>query len=362
MSSLSASHILEVAGMGVFHDGSTQGVGVLTKEVSASQEESLWRLLAEHRLAGMFWQGLKNSGAEAQLRPQLRQELALGLREEQLRLARLELAFAHATAALAERGVPIIACKGIVLAKRYYPTRGLRRMHDLDFWLLDSKTEACTLALQAAGFAQRPDKATVHSLNFIDKAGNVLDVHFAMRLFQDRGIDLDTVSVPDTELGCRVFVPEAMVAHLVNHLLGHAASQGALLCWFVDIALVLQRRDVDLSLVRRLLNDEGSWEAFLRMLRSFVELGWVKPRWDIEPQIESARPIMWDGLVRQRRRIAWAGWAGKLRLAKSVMLRRAQHPPYPGLRDWMWQPVDWLYESSGVFVGTGSLLKRREHD
>jgi hypothetical protein len=231
-------------------------------------------------------------------------------------------------------------------------------MQDLDLWLSQPDGPRCVHVLEKVGFELVKEKSNASSLNFINVDEVVLDVHLAMNLFQERGFSLDELSVPAYSAEYRVFVPEAMLAHLLTHLLGHAVRHGVLLCWFIDIALVLRKASIDPARLFALLRPDGSWSVFLRLLRTYLQLGWVEDALGLQAELDQVREIPWERLVRQRRRAAWTGLRGKLRLGRAMYEQAQDRAPYPQLTDWLWEPLDWFAEATSV-AGTGGFLVRR---
>lgn len=316
--------------------------------------------LAEHRLQFLFWDALCRCERTNILEERARRELAAEFQDALVRHAIFEWELMRTAAALKEHGLAVIACKGAVLARHFYPSRGLRRMHDIDYWLLDPDIKSCAAALQEVGFVERPEKAIPDARSFINSSGTVLDVHVRMRLFEDRGFSLWDLSKERQADAYRVFTPEAMLVHLITHMLGHAHQTGILLCWLLDVALVLRAGPVEVGRMQSLFRDDGSWTVFLRIVRSFQEMGWVEDDCGLQSELRAARGVNWDILMRQRRRSGWAGIRGKLKLGKTLALSRDGHPPFPRPVDLLWQPWDWLREECRLTAGSGAMLIPRE--
>ena len=327
--------------------------------VRASEEREIFQLLVEHRLQYLFWNAIKQSDLRGAFSKQFLNHLSEEYRTSLIRSAAFEMGLAQSSSALSRAKIEFIACKGAVLSQHYYPQRGLRRMHDLDYWLIEPDVDRCRDALLQVGFIERPEKALPDARNFIDSSGVVLDVHLQMSLFETRGFDLLELSQAQPNAGYRIFVPEAMIAHLLTHLLGHASQTGILICWLVDLALVMNRHELDVGKIRALLRDDGSWAVFLRIVRSFLELGWIDHDFALGEQLVQARLLNWESLARARRRSGWTGLRGKLRLSRTIVARPEGHAPLPYFSDLFWQPVDWLLEENTLTGGAGALLVRR---
>lgn len=362
MTHVHTSLVLDLAASSAFLRAPASSSLRVLKQFNSSAEARVLQLLAEHRLQHLFWDALQANGHENLLSEASGRILSAEFRDSQISQANYEWHLISVADALTRAGVGVIACKGAVLARHYYPRTGLRIMHDIDFWLLSPDVEVCRRELTALGFFERTAKAQPDAHNFIDAQGVVLDVHVKMRLFQDKNHNLADLSQPLQGLPYRVFSPEAQVAHLVSHLLGHASQSGVLICWLIDIALVLRKNHMDPWRVKDLLRDDGSWFVFLRMVRSFAELGWIDGCMDLDEKIADVRPFHWDTLVRQRRRSGWSGIRGKLRLGKTLALGRPGKSPFPRPTDLLWQPVDWFLEENPFAKHSGALLVRRKDD
>lgn len=360
----SIPQLLDVVALSAFKRGSASDAAKVhkamapLKSMSDEQAAAVFGVLSEHRLHCLFWDGLKQAGATDSIPASLAEALKVSFNRELVRRATFELGFLRATKALHAAGLGAIACKGIVLAQHYYPARGLRRMQDLDLWLSQPDGARCITVLDKVGFELVEEKSNASSLNFISADEVVLDVHLGMNLFQDRGYSLDELSVSPYSAEYRVFIPEAMLAHLLTHLLGHSVRHGILLCWFIDIALVLRKTSIDPARLKALLRPDGSWSVFLRLLRTYLQLGWVDNALGLEAELAQVREVPWERIVRQRRRAAWTGLRGKLRLGRSMYQQSEDRAPYPRLMDWLWEPLDWFAEATSV-AGAGGFLVRR---
>ena len=360
MTQLDLQNVLLIAGSGAFGRALWHPAFSHLKLGSRADERGLMQLLTEHRLQFLFFEGIKENALESKFSSEFRDDLGLQLRDSMIRSAAFEMAMAASSQALAAADLPVIACKGAVLSQHYYRTRGLRRMHDIDYWLIKPDLERCRHVLADVGFFEVPGKATLDARNFVDKAGIELDVHLRMRLFEECGASLEELCVLEPGRSYRVFGPEAMLAHLLTHLLGHAHETGILLCWLMDIVLVLNKHVIDIDRLRSLLRPDGSFEVFLRLLRSFTDLGFIDQEFGLERALEKVRPVNFESLVRQRRRSRFSGALGSFRLGRALLFDSERRSPLPGVKDLLFQPFDWLTEENPLLRRRGAMLADRK--
>lgn len=360
MTKAQIADVLDLAAGSAFSRSPQESAFQAIEEAALSNEAEFLGLLREHRLQHLFWDSVLTGKREALLSQSICDELRREFAESQVNHSNYEWELISVSDTLLRAGLQVIACKGAILARHYYPRGGLRRMHDIDFWLVDPNIEKCKQELKKLGFEERPEKATSDARNFINAGGVVLDVHIAMHLFQDLDYDLLEVSRSVPGMPYRLFVPEAQIAHLLTHMLGHAKKTGILICWLIDMGLVLRAHQVDPAFVKGLLRDDGSWQVFLRIVRTFSELGWIGDSLGLESEARSVRPVNWESLVRQRRRAAWSGIRGKLRLGRLLVSGTRGGSPLPRPKDILWQPVDWFLEQNPLSARTGAMLIKRD--
>ncbi len=363
MAELGVERILEVCSVSAFGCALGADARDVLERLQPSDEVRLFQVLKEHRLHLLFWDGLVDAGLKSVVSEEGRNVFERLRFEGLLQHAELEVGLHWATSAITRRQ-KVIVCKGAMLAQHYYPKRGLRRMHDVDLWLVNPKLQWCRQDLMAAGFFERPEKENPGALNFRGAGKVELDVHYEMALFRQLDLEQESRNCSQSGETYRIFRPEPLVAHLVSHMLGHATRTGFLFCWLIDIALVLRSESVDFGRVRQLLRNDGAWAAFLRLLRTFADLGWWKGEVGaLRTEIDQARPIDWELLARHRRLASWKGSRGKLRLARALLHGRERAPaPIPRLFDLLWKPSDWWHEENRVTGGQGAMLIRRPKD
>ena len=257
-------------------------------------------ILVEHRLHLLVFARLTEEEKRHHLPRELDEELSSTLRKTSNHQGLLEMAFAQVTHALHARGLPPIACKGIVLAREYYRPKGVRPMQDIDLWVPHAAIAQVREALQSVGFKERPDKETNHALYFENQWGLLLDVHHHMALFERQGLDPFELTVAPQSGWHRVFRPEALLIHLVYHLLGHTSQVGILLGWVLDISVVLNKHDIDWAETRRLCPSPRVWKILMRLIALADDLGWSPIPAALEPELEGVVKVRFATLVRLR--------------------------------------------------------------
>jgi hypothetical protein len=206
------AQLLELAASSAFNRPPPEIAVRALSKLGPSDETRLLELLREHRLQHLFWDAVTRCEEPQILSSNLRETLRSDFETARQVHAAHEWELISLSDALARAGIPVIACKGIVLARHYYPRPGLRRMHDIDLWLLEHDISGCRRELEKLGYRERLEKAAPEAHNLINDDGIVLDVHTAMRLFQDKGHDLRDLTTPAPGLPYLVFRPEAQVA------------------------------------------------------------------------------------------------------------------------------------------------------
>ncbi len=307
---------------------------------TANDVASAFQILAEHRLDLVVYTRLTDDERLAHLSAALREELETVLRKTRNHQGLLELAFAQVTHALHEAGLAPIACKGIVLAQDYYTPKGVRPMQDIDLWIVHGSLERVRPVLQQVGFRERPEKETHHALYFANPMGILLDVHHHMALFEDQGLLPFDLTQPARSGWHRVFTPEALLVHLVFHLLGHTRQVAVLLGWVLDLSLVVEkhRAEIDWQVVRQLCPTERVYKILLRLLALADDLGWCEAPAPLQTELRKLAPISYATLVRLRHLAPLdltspRGWA---RLIKRF---RPQEQPLPPLPPWSELPL-----------------------
>jgi Uncharacterised nucleotidyltransferase len=241
--------------------------------------------------------------------------------------------------------------KGVVLADSVYPDPGTRVMADMDFLIRPDQRDPTAHALAKVGFKRLPGAAEEDAVCYGNHYGVLLDVHERFRLFPEtdsltvdlkpRHIDLDRM---------RVWEPNAMLVHLVNHLESHRSEYGYRLSWLVDLGFLVQRwgAELDWRKLRALLSEnERDLVTIIRLLRFLERELQVQVPAAIASHGGTVRPLSLESVLRGARLAPWGlpwprGWARLLACAMGVAPRRNRR--YPNLSDPLLWPEDMLFE------------------
>lgn len=251
---------------------------------------------------------------------------------------------------LSVAGITPVLWKGVVLADSFYPDLGMRMMGDIDFAIAPEELSPFTQAIASLGFVEEPEKATTDAIYLRNGMGMLCDVHHRIRLFEGKDDSAIYYQIHPRRLkapSIKVLSPDAMMVHLVVHMLGHRPETGPILQWILDLAFVLQQWGdrLDPTHIRALLPDQASWVTLLKTLR-FLEAEWgVMIPAAFTPLLSAIQPFTFGQVLRQRRLALWGlphlrGWM-KLGVAQLMGDRYRQIPP-PHLRDLLLWPIDLL--------------------
>lgn len=309
----------------------TDAVGDLAASGDADWQWALEQL-SLHRLVEHAFYSLETLGLTAAVPQQQRLLMAA----QYLRSVRNSGQLLSALDALLEAswrsGLDPLVIKGIVLADYFYPVPAARPMGDLDLVFNADEMQRVPDAFALAGFTPCPEKGGGDAIYFLGAEGVQCDAHFRQRLFEGKeSLQLTTKVVPSNlqHPSMRIYEPSAMLVHLVVHLDGHWPKTGPLLCWIMDLALVLRKWGdlIDPARVTALVPQQhhlvllGRLVAFLR-----DELGETLPQ-SLAHLASGYRGFTLEQLLRQRRLRAWGlpgarGWGRVLAHRLGVSLKR----------------------------------------
>ncbi|MEE9383525.1 MAG: nucleotidyltransferase family protein [Nannocystaceae bacterium] len=326
-------------------------------------------ILHAHRIDLFVHAALRTSPLWANIPDTLRQRIEACAEATRRAETLGQVAAAAGGAALREAGIDAVACKGIVLAMDYYAERGLRPMQDIDLWIDTHQMQTCTDTMEQLGFHCENKLPADRVRIFRNAWGIAFDIHTEMSLFQSAGWSTADLSRPHATQPFRVFCPEATLAHLLVHMIGHIREIGLLVGWLVDLVLVLREHldQLQWQMVRSLLPRNGTWQLFLRFLLLFEASGWIVVPSDLEPEIRRLRQVEWSVILRQRRLAAWGlprprGWArwARAQLFGAAPDRPQPLPPTPG--DLILWVRDALIEQTALFHREAAMLTRRNYE
>ena len=294
---------------------------VLYSASASTWKECLVRLY-EHRLLGLAYHGLVQNGLIDRVPAEAAGTLRAQYESCRANNRMLLLTLVGLGRKFSALGVDAVACKGVVLASQYYPDPGMRTVGDVDVWIERDRFDACDRELQQTWSRRWSTDGHGDSASYVNRLGIVLDLHWRMRLFErfEGGFSALTETAP-AEHGYRVFEPHALLTHLCDHFSAHQKNVGPMLCWLIDLGIVMQKQGDRLQLDRlRQLMVESDFANLMRTARMLRIFGMVLPE-HIRKASESYRPFDFVTLLRRRRLTLWGlpnyiGWA---RLGANVL-------------------------------------------
>ena len=231
-------------------------------------------------------------------------------------------------------------------------------MRDVDFLLPVDKRILAYRALGEVGIVARPDLDALDEPDahyYADEHGLWFDIHHRFRIFEKWDLsDLTEKQLPKfLNTGpITVFEPNALIAHLVNHIQGHRRDEGYVLGWLLEFALVTQNFGdrLDIDRIKILMPTEAMYQHALRTW-SFCEtcFGLSLPE-SVRQVARRVEPFTFPEVIRSRRNALWGlpqprGW---LRLGASFVRTPAQPRPRPALSDLLTLPADLLREKRAL--------------
>jgi Uncharacterised nucleotidyltransferase len=259
----------------------------------------------------------------------------------------------RAIRAMKDHGVDPTVFKGVVLADSFYPDPGTRAMVDMDLLIRPGERELAARALDEVGFHCLPESSEEDASCYGNHYGVLLDVHERFRLFEGKDSDGLTFDLKPRHIDLdrlRVWEPNAMLIHLVNHLESHRSEYGYRLSWLIDLGFLVQLwgPQLDWRKLRALLRgDMQGLVKIVRLLR-FLEREFEVPMpAAIASHAGTVRPLSLTSVLRSAHLAPWGlprprGWARLLACGLGVAPRRNR--PYPNLSDLFLWPEDLVLE------------------
>jgi len=217
-------------------------------ELSPADWEHLAIFALRFQVGGMLYREIKSRGLPAWLVPA---DVGNGLRDAYRNHATLNTClFSDASKvirALVGNQLPVIALKGLALAKNIYGDIALRPMSDMDLLVKESDLGRAGRILLALGYKPHPAvlgcalNVPHHSPPFTNKSGTVIELHWNI-VAPDGPVKVDVdglweraclVTVGDVEV--RTLSPEDLFLHLCVHACRHL-QDGLGLIQLCDIA------------------------------------------------------------------------------------------------------------------------------
>ena len=233
-----------------------------------------WESLADRamvfKVAALFYREIKSLGFPVEHVPEaVKNKLRTTYRNLATRNTNLFFAAAKALAALADQQLPVIALKGLALAKNIYGDIALRPMSDIDLLLREKDLVRAGRTLLALGYQQPyPDwestiKAYHHLPPFTGQNGVVIELHWnIVPPDSPVKVDLDGLwararQMEIAAVNVRVLSPEDLFLHLCVHAGFHLRS-GLDLILLCDIARLIRTSAGKIDW-RTVAERAGSW-------------------------------------------------------------------------------------------------------
>lgn len=330
-----------------------RGLAPSARRALAEASEATWLgaldALAPHKVFPLLAYRAHELGLSDALPQAARARLTEMHEEVRARNALLMVTLARVLRAAAARGESPVLLKGILFADSYYPDFSTRPMSDIDLLAAPGRDEALFAVLAELGFRPSFHHAVQrHSITFMNREGVFCDAHRRLPMFDGepwQSISYEIALTRIRGVHARALEPNALVAHLIAHMHGHAPEIGPVLLWIVDLAFLLQRfgRELEPARVRRLSGSDQVWALFLRLLRLLAHAGEPLPP-ALARAARAVPALSLAALLRQRRITPWGlpaplGWARLL--AHQLGLHHSDRP-LPRLPDLVLWPVDEL--------------------
>lgn len=208
----------------------------------------------------------------------------------------------EAVSAVAAAGAPVMMCKGIVLAKRYYDSPAQRPMSDVDLVVPVDRVRDAARALERIGYGCGKDFAAMDEARYQDyialrhsvalsRGGDQIDLHwYVMRSCRSAAANRRFwTNAESFEIAPGVAARQLRAGDMLLHVVLHGLQWNAMspLRWIADAAMILRRagRTIDwdeLFDAAAALRTESHFRAGLEFLRSLdlVDL----PHWPRRPR------------------------------------------------------------------------------
>jgi hypothetical protein len=215
---------------------------------------------------------------------------------------------------LAENQLPVIALKGLALAKNVYSDIALRPMSDMDLLLKEEDLVMAGRTLLTLGYKQyfpaweSMSKTYHHLPPFTNKNGTIIELHWnIVTLDSPAKVDIEglwarsrPIKIEDIEV--RVFSPEDLFLHLCLHASFHMQT-GLDLIPFCDMARLISAAadKIDWQIVSVRASDWGAKKCLYLMLLLVRELLGAAPPEGIMSEIkpDDYQPVFFDEALEQ---------------------------------------------------------------
>lgn len=261
------------------------------EELSPADWANLADWALRFKVEGLFYRVTKSAEFPARLVPdEIRNRLRKAYRDRATRNASLFFDAAKILSSLAEKQMPVIALKGLALARTVYGDIALRPMHDIDLLVKQEDLVAAGRNLLDLGYRQEFPawesmvKTYHHLPPFTNKNGTIVELHWNI-VAPDSPIHVDNEGLwartcfgEVDHVTVRIFSPEDLFLHLCIHACFHLQT-GMDLVPFVDMAGLMKSpaENIDWQIVIQRARLWGSQKCVYLMVLLVRELMGTAP-------------------------------------------------------------------------------------
>ena len=214
--------------LGVLRHGGTLAAVARVHALSLHEWDETLALALRHNLAPLLQRALRAGDALGEIPASIRAQL-----EEQRRATALDNLrnygeFRRIARALAERGIQLMALKGLQLADIVYRDISLRPMSDLDILVRETQVERAIAALCALGYELNIDRRSEYDVGLTHNSlGILVEVHWTLAQANEPRVapmeDIWRLAVPASlgDADALVMPPEFLLLHVCTHLAYH---------------------------------------------------------------------------------------------------------------------------------------------
>ena len=310
------------------------------EKLSPADWESLVNRALRFKVRGLFYREIKSRNFPTELVPvDVKNRLRAAYRNLATRNTSLFFDAAKVIKSLAENQLPVIALKGLALAKNIYGDIALRPMSDIDLLLKEEDLVKAGRILLTLGYKQdfpawESMLKTYHHLPpFTNKSGTIIELHWnIVTLDSPIKVDLEglwaracLIKVDNTEV--RVFSAEDLFLHLCVHAGFHLQTVLDLIP-FCDLARLIKTHTdkIDWQIVINRASRWGAQKCVYLMLLLVRELLGAAPPDKIMSAIKPAdyQPAFFTEALEQILNEKPSGQLIRRRIAKLTKIKKVK--------------------------------------
>ncbi|MCJ7563491.1 MAG: nucleotidyltransferase family protein [Candidatus Aminicenantes bacterium] len=310
------------------------------EKLSPADGESLADLALRFKVGGLFYREIKSRNIPTELIPvDVRNRLRDAYRNLATVNTSLFLDASKVLKSLADNQLPVIALKGLSLAKNIYGDIALRPMSDMDLLVKEEDLVRAGRILLALGYKPHFSawesmlKTRRHLPPFTNKSGAMIELHWNI-VTPDSPIEVDLdglweraclIKVDNVEV--RAFSPEDLFLHLCIHA-GHHLQTGIDLIPFCDMAGLIKTSGdkIDWQIVIERATRWGGQKCVYLMLLLVRELLGAAPPDKIMSEIkpDDYRSVFFDEALEQIFDVSPAGQLFRIRIGKLSKIKKVK--------------------------------------